>query len=388
MILTSNISRFPTNNPRTLSIVVCLFFFICIAANAQNNQNVERSGDWTAIYKEIHLENIGGERKFKLTGDAIAFPCKSESTSALWVRVNSDQEGMQFFDNMNDRPIISPNWSSYEINGSVNEYSTTITFGILTSGSGEYIYDNLKFYIEDESGDLQLQNLDNTNFDLQVDEQRIPGWSEGIGDEYPMNIREFSFESIYDNPKNNLSLLIKGIENISVRPPQVTFDTTAQSHVNALILMMDDLKYRVETQVKFLEQEHSDHLIDSSANSIAALVYHLAAAEVFYQVRTFENRGFNKEEQALWGDAMDLGEKGRINIRNKPIAYYLDLFDQVRTKTKEELKKRDDEWLNQEVEGLGITNYYSWFHVMEHQSSHLGQILFLKKRLPDLEYKG
>ena len=203
-----------------------------------------------------------------------------------------------------------------------------------------------------------------------------------------MNIGEFSFESISDNPKNSLSLLIKGIENISVRPPQVSFDTTQQSHINALILMMDDLKYRVESQVKFLEQEHADHLIDSSANSIAALVYHLAAAEVYYQVRTFENRGFNAEEGALWNDAMDLGEKGRINIKNKPIGYYLDLFDQVRAKTKEELRKRDDDWLNQNLEGSGQTNYYAWFHVMEHQSSHLGQILFLKKRLPDLEFKG
>ena len=29
-----------------------------------------------------------------------------------------------------------------------------------------------------------------------------------------------------------------------------------------------------------------------------------------------------------------------------------------------------------------MTNQYCWFHVMEHQSSHLGQILFLKKRIP------
>jgi hypothetical protein len=29
-----------------------------------------------------------------------------------------------------------------------------------------------------------------------------------------------------------------------------------------------------------------------------------------------------------------------------------------------------------------MNNYYGWFHVMEHQSSHLGQILFLKKRIP------
>ena len=29
-----------------------------------------------------------------------------------------------------------------------------------------------------------------------------------------------------------------------------------------------------------------------------------------------------------------------------------------------------------------MNNFFGWFHVMEHQSSHLGQILFLKKRIP------
>lgn len=30
----------------------------------------------------------------------------------------------------------------------------------------------------------------------------------------------------------------------------------------------------------------------------------------------------------------------------------------------------------------GMSNHYAWFHVMEHQSSHLGQVLFLRKRIP------
>ena len=51
-------------------------------------------------------------------------------------------------------------------------------------------------------------------------------------------------------------------------------------------------------------------------------------------------------------------------------------------KTIEELKKRDDAWFNQQVMKEEVTNHYCWFHVMEHQSSHLGQILFLKKRIP------
>ena len=51
-------------------------------------------------------------------------------------------------------------------------------------------------------------------------------------------------------------------------------------------------------------------------------------------------------------------------------------------KTIEELKKRDDKWFEEQQPSFGWTNEYCWFHVMEHQSSHLGQILFLAKRIP------
>jgi hypothetical protein len=56
-------------------------------------------------------------------------------------------------------------------------------------------------------------------------------------------------------------------------------------------------------------------------------------------------------------------------------------FNEVRAKTIAELKKRDDAWF-EEVKKNGTNNYFCWFHVMEHQSSHLGQILFLSKRIP------
>ena len=29
-----------------------------------------------------------------------------------------------------------------------------------------------------------------------------------------------------------------------------------------------------------------------------------------------------------------------------------------------------------------MNNHWAWFHVMEHQSSHLGQILLIKKKDP------
>jgi len=109
---------------------------------------------------------------------------------------------------------------------------------------------------------------------------------------------------------------------------------------------------------------------------------HLAAAEKLYQLRTFEGRRFNDEEKEIWNDALRLDEGGRDKFKGYDVQYYLDIYNKVRQVTIEELKKRDDKWLEEIEPGFTYSNHYSWFHVMEHQSSHLGQILFLKKRIP------
>jgi len=78
---------------------------------------------------------------------------------------------------------------------------------------------------------------------------------------------------------------------------------------------------------------------------------------------------------------MELDGIGREKFQGKPIQYYLDIYDEVRAKTLEEFKKKDDDWLLKKEDGYDTNNYWSWFHVMEHQSSHLGQILLMKKRI-------
>ena len=80
-----------------------------------------------------------------------------------------------------------------------------------------------------------------------------------------------------------------------------------------------------------------------------------------------------------------MGAEARRRFQGKDIQYYLNIYREVRKKTVEELAKRNDEWLQEVPANAGISNFYSWFHVMEHQSSHLGQILLLSKRIPKVE---
>ncbi|RSK42063.1 DinB family protein [Mangrovimonas spongiae] len=152
-------------------------------------------------------------------------------------------------------------------------------------------------------------------------------------------------------------------------------------NIGNMVSMLDNLKDRVERLVKDLNEEQTDFLIDENANRIGAIIYHLAATEAYYQIYTFEGRQFNEEEKVMWETALSLGEKARQDIQGKPIKYYLNIYDDVRKKTKKLLKQKDDTWFS-EKNGV-MTNHWAWFHVMEHQANHMGQLAFLTKRLPN-----
>lgn len=149
--------------------------------------------------------------------------------------------------------------------------------------------------------------------------------------------------------------------------------------IGNMVSMLDNLKQRVERNVRNLNQEGTDFLLDENANSPGAIIYHLAATEAYYQAYTFDERGFNAEEKLKWETALNLGEKARKEFKNKPIQYYLDLYDEVRKKTKELLKTKDDDWFKKKIGSMSI--HWAWFHVMEHQANHMGQLALITKRI-------
>lgn len=155
--------------------------------------------------------------------------------------------------------------------------------------------------------------------------------------------------------------------------------------IGALVSMLDDLKGRVTRNVEGLNQEQTDFLLDEDANRIGALILHLAATEVIYQKLTFYDESFDEEEDAEWIVAMELGEKAREELQGKPISFYLDKWSEVRSKTKELLKTKKDSWLLEERNfpdsETTYNHYWAWYHVMEHQANHMGQMVLIRKRL-------
>lgn len=150
--------------------------------------------------------------------------------------------------------------------------------------------------------------------------------------------------------------------------------------IGNMIVMLEDLKGRVTRSVSNLDQEETDFLLDDKANRIGAMIMHLAATEKYYQLYTFENRGFNGKETD-WSVALSLGDPARDILKGQPISYYLTIWDEVRKETKALLKTKDDQWFAENVQGSSMNNHWAWYHVMEHQANHMGQIRLILGRI-------
>lgn len=154
-------------------------------------------------------------------------------------------------------------------------------------------------------------------------------------------------------------------------------------NIGVVVSMLDDLKRRVTRSVVNLSTDETDFLLDDDANRIGAMILHLAATEAYYQKFTIENRRFTGEEAAKWNVAQNLGAPARETLKGQPIQYYLDIWDKVREETHSLLKTKDDEWFAEKVNGSSMNNHWAWYHVMEHQANHMGQIRFILGRMPE-----
>ncbi len=177
---------------------------------------------------------------------------------------------------------------------------------------------------------------------------------------------------------------IQNPDNLYIVGPQKGYSPQIGTLLSTMTMMR---KWVIDT-VKDLTIEQLDFQIDDESNSIGAMLLHLAATERYYQLNTFDDMPWG-----TWGDDIKkewdvpsgLGEKGRELIKGNNIDYYLSKLEEVRSVTKKEFAKRDDDWIMKSepfFENKLTNNYCKWFHVCEHESNHRGQMKFIIKRLP------
>ena len=155
--------------------------------------------------------------------------------------------------------------------------------------------------------------------------------------------------------------------------------------IGTMVSMLAFTRMQVLHNVKGLSQADLDFLLDAKANTIGALLNHLAATETYYQMNTFDSIEWDKWPEAakkIWDVPMNLGEPARKTIKGHSLDYYVNLLNQTREKTLAQFRKRDDKWLAGPAKPDFMNNYGKWFHVAEHESNHDGQIKFLKSRVP------
>jgi len=155
--------------------------------------------------------------------------------------------------------------------------------------------------------------------------------------------------------------------------------TPAISH---LVKMMNYARITTIKSVEGLTVDELDYQFSDISNSIGALLAHMAAVDRWFQVFTFEGRMMTEEEMEPIKAAMDLGRLGREKIKGNTLKHYLDELKRVRSITFTELSKRDDEWLLKSIEhseDYRANYYFEWFHVLEDEVNHRGQIRIIRK---------
>ena len=190
-------------------------------------------------------------------------------------------------------------------------------------------------------------------------------------------------------------MLLPHLNLAACKPSPILYDNIHEfgkrkgytNEIGILVSMMDWMRATVMREVQGISQKELDYLLDADSNSIGAMLMHLAGTERYYQIDTF--KGVDKKELSfdvsdeMWEAASDLGNKGRALFKGKSASFYLDKFEEVREFSLNELKNRNDDWLYESTRFFGnrpTNNYCKWFHVVEHESNHNGQIRMVKKR--------
>ena len=148
--------------------------------------------------------------------------------------------------------------------------------------------------------------------------------------------------------------------------------------------MMGYARYTTLWAAKDLSQAQLDFHPQANGNSIGMLLEHMAAVEVAYAASTFEHRDLTEAEIARWEAGLELGELGREHIKGHDLEHYLNELATVRERTLTEFAKRDDSWLYEQTPFWNdepANNYFKWFHVLEDEINHRGQIRLIRKAL-------
>ena len=155
-------------------------------------------------------------------------------------------------------------------------------------------------------------------------------------------------------------------------------------HIGALVQMMAYARTTTLQAVKGMDVAELDATAPGFSNSVGMLLAHVAATDRIYQAASFKNRdAFEAPDYAPYVGAMTFGWKGE-KVQGRSLESLLAELEETRAHTLSQLAQRDDDWLASALTAPGfgdMNQHWAWFHVMEDEVSHRGQIRILRKAL-------
>lgn len=167
--------------------------------------------------------------------------------------------------------------------------------------------------------------------------------------------------------------------------------------VGALVAMLTYTRATTLAAVDGLTTEQLDHRHDAAANPIGALLAHVAAIEWAYLTATLDVGdpasaagaaavATASAEWATWGPLIRLGPDAWTAARGVSLDEHVARLGEIRARTLDRLRAVDDAWLEGEValpwlRGEPATRLWMWYHVMEDELNHRGQMRWLRGRL-------
>jgi C-terminal processing protease CtpA/Prc len=141
-----------------------------------NRENILKPGMPGVLAQGIDAADLRGKR-IKLNARVRAQVDNPGNQGHLWLRVDRTNNQIGFFDNMNDRPILSGEWKEYEITGEVDGDAIRVVFGAIMNGVGKLGLDDFSLRVLSESGEWRPIEFKNPGFEKGEEGRPPDGWT-------------------------------------------------------------------------------------------------------------------------------------------------------------------------------------------------------------------